>query len=468
MSKALTFNDRFRPVVAYVQKGSAAIVRHFERSNEVVAYSEAMIDPKKPLRSGAIIIFVTFFVFGTWAAFAPLDSAAVAPGVAVVESNRRIIQHLEGGIVDDILVQEGSKVKNGDVLVRLDDTRARAQVAILQNEVDNLLAMRARLVAERDGLSAPQFPAELLARDNDPEIKDLIEGQRSLFRVRAAAVGGQKLILEQRVQEYQEQITGTRALQQSKEAQLADIRDELNGLTGLLAQGYVTKSRVLALKREEARLQGEAGNHLAEIARSEQGIGEAKLQILQIEKAHQEEVAKELRDTETKIAEGRERLVTANDVMRRIDVASPVDGTVMNLQIHSKGGVVSPGQAMMEVIPDKDSIIVEVQISPTDVGTVHPGDQVTLHVNSVDARLAPMIFGTLETITADRMTDQRTGMPYYKGRVTISPEQLARLGNVQLHSGMSVEAMIKSGEQTALQYALKPLLNRMHRAFKER
>jgi HlyD family secretion protein/epimerase transport system membrane fusion protein len=465
MSKDLTVAGK---LAAYAQGRANAVSAYFDRADHAVPYSEQMIDPRRPLRIGALIILLTFGGLGVWACIAPIDSAAVAPGVVMVESNRRVIQHLEGGIVRDILVDEGSKVKAGDVLVRLEDIRAKAQSSILQSDLDSNLAVEARLVAERDGKPSITFPAELVDRIGPSGDRSMLSAQENLFRARIASIAGQKSILEQRIEQYREQIIGFQALQKSKEIQLATINDELSGLTGLLEDGYVTKSRVLALQREAARLQGETGDHIASIARAEQGIGEARLQIFQLEKTHQEEVAKELRDVQERVVEAREKVVAADDVLRRIDVIAPVSGTVLNLAIHTKGGVVAPGAAIMEIVPDNDTLVLEVQISPMDIDTVKVGDQVSLHISAVDTRLVPVIFGTLDNISADRVTDQRTGNAYYKGRVLISQDQLDRLGDHRLHSGMAVEAMIKRGEQSVLRYLMKPLIDSLSRSFKEK
>lgn len=456
------------PVSEFLKGRYSAVGTYFDRTGELGAYAEQMSDPRRPMWIGGVIIMVTFFGLGAWAAFAPLDSAAVAPGVVMVESNRRVIQHLEGGIVHDIRVQDGSVVKAGDVLISLDDTRVKAQVAILQQDLDSSLAIEARLLAERSGHAKVEFPQELTSRASDPMVKSAIDGQENVFQARKASMDGQKAILEQRIQQYKEQIVGLQALQKSKEIQTQTIKDELSGLEGLLEKGYVTKPRVLALQREAARLEGETGDHISAIARSEQGIGEAKLQIFQLEKSRQEDIAKELRDIQARIAESREKIVAADDVMRRIDLTAPVDGTVMNLQVHTKGGVVAPGAPLMEIVPAEDKLVIEAQISPMDIDTVHPGQEVAIHVSAVDSRLVPVINGTLETVSADRYTDQRTGMAYYKGRVTIPPDQIDRLGEHSLHSGMAVEAMVNRGQQTALHYMLRPLLQSLSRSFKEK
>jgi HlyD family type I secretion membrane fusion protein len=465
MNKQLTTTSK---LVAYAQDRANAVSAYFDKADHEVPYSEQMSDPRRPIRIGAVIIFLTFGVFGVWAAVAPIDSAAVAPGVVTVESNRRTIQHLEGGIVRDILVEEGQTVKAGDVLVRLEDTRARAQLNILDSDLDSNLAVEARLLAERDNLKEPVYPKELLDLVAVSHDDSMITGQTNLFHARMASIVGQKQILEQRIEQYKEQIVGLQALQKSKEVQLETIQDELHGLAGLLTDGYVTKSRVLALQREEARLKGEAGDHIASIARAEQGIGESKLQIYQLDKQHQEEVAKDLRDVQNKILEARQKVIAADDVVRRIDLVAPVNGTVFNLAAHTKGGVVAPGATIMEIVPDNDTLVLEVQISPLDIDTIHVGDQAAIHISAVDNRLTPVIYGTLDTISADRITDQRSGQSYYKGRVVIAQDQLDRLGEHKLHSGQAVEAMIKRGEQSVLRYLMKPLVDSLTHSFKEK
>lgn len=464
-NKQLTVTNK---LVAYAQDRANAISAYFDRADHAVPYSEQMSDPTRPIRIGGVIILVTFGVVGLWASIGQIDSAALAPGVVTVESNRRAIQHLEGGIVRDILVEDGQSVKAGDVLVRLEDTRARAQLNIFQSDLDSDLAIEARLAAERDNLKQPTYPKELLDRLAGNNNDQIIAGQNNLFQARMASINGQKQILGQRVEEYKEQIVGLKALQQSKEVQLNTIQDELHDISGLLEMGYVTKSRVMALQREQARLQGEIGDHIAAIARAEQGAGEAKLQAFQLDKQHQEEVAKELRDVQSRIVEARQKVVAADDVIRRIDLTAPVDGTVLNLAVHTKGGVVGPGATIMEIVPNNDQLVLDVQVSPLDIDSIHVGDKVGIHINAADSRLTPVIYGTLDTLSADRITDQRSGSSFYKGRVVIPQEQLDRLGDHKLHSGMVVEAMVQRGEQSVMHYLMKPLIDSLTRSFKEK
>ncbi len=440
----------------------------FARSDLNALDVGGLSDTHRPLVIGGIIIVVTFFGFGLWAAIAPIDSAAIASGFLTVQSNRRTIQHLEGGIVQEIFARDGMVVKAGDVLIRLDETRAKAQTDILLADLDSQIATEARLLAERDGQAAPVFPDELLQRQASPAISAILAGQRNVFDTRVASLNGQKSILEQRVGQFNEQISGLRALVTAKGTQARLINEELKDLSSLLERGYVTKTRVLALEREAARLEGERAEHIAAIARSEQGIGESRLQSFQLEKARQEEIARELRDVQARIAELRERMIASNDMLRRIDIIAPVAGTVMDLAVHTAGGVIAPGAPIMDIVPSNDVLVVEVQINPIDIDTIRPGSEVSLRISTADSRKTPVITGLLENISADRTVDQRTGIAYYKGRVVIPTEQRELLGDLTLRSGMQVETLINRGEQTALQYALKPLTDAFAKSFREK
>lgn len=422
---------------------------------------------RKPIMVGIIIIAVTFFGFGLWAAIAPIGSAAIAPGVIAVASGRQTIQHFEGGIVKQILVTEGDRVKADDILIRLDGTRSRAELALVEGQLFLAEATRARLMAERDGLPEPEFPADLREHANDPDVADIMAGQKNLFNARASVLNGQKSILEQQIAQYQQQIEGYRSIQASKISQLKLVKTELDDLSSLLTDGYVTKSRVLALQREEAQLSGESGQALAEMSRAQQGIGEANRQILQLQRQRQEDVSKDLRQTEGQLDDLRQRRIATADVVSRLDIRAPIDGTIANLNIHTVGGVISPSTILMEIVPDRDNLVVEAELNPRDIDTVRVGQQVSLRVATADARLTPVIYGNLEEISEDRVVTPN-GRGAYKVRITIPPNEVARLGDQKLHVGMPVEALITRGSTTALHYALKPLLDSLSKSFRER
>lgn len=435
----------------------------------------------RPLLLAGALICAVFGGVGAWSATAPIDSAVVAPGVIAVESDRRTVQHLEGGIVSEILVRDGSVVQEGQVLLRLDDTRVKAQEEVIRAERHAQLAIEARLIAEREDRSSISFPTAIVGRANtDKKLQEIMALQESQFVVRLTAIRGQRQILQQRVQQLEEQIVGLEALQKSKTRQASLIEDEIKMIEGLVKAGHVTRQRLLALQREQSRLDGEAADHVAAIAKARQQIGETQLQIMQLDNDRQQEIAKELREVQAKLFESAERLTMVEDQARRLDVVAPVDGVVMNLAFVTVGGVISPGATIATIVPVNDKLVVQAQISPGDVDSVHAGQIVHIRFTTVAAKQVPVVSGTLEYVSADRLvTDQKPGvtnsnMPavvpnaYYSGRVVVSRDELEKLDKIKLHAGMPVEVLITRGERTVFEYIMAPLSNNFARAFKER
>jgi len=422
---------------------------------------------RQTILAGAALLGLTFGGAGLWAATAPLDSAAIAPGVVVVSSNNKQIQHLEGGIVQSLQVAEGERVTAGDVLLVLDPTRARSQVDILRGQLDALLATEARLLAERDGLGAPRYPAPLADRATQADVQAIMAGQNNLFEARRLALEGQTTILQRRKAQAEEQIGGLTAQKQSQDRQIALIEDELKGLRELHTKGYAPKTRILALEREASRLLGERGERLGEIARVQQVIGETELQILQLRTNFLEQVATDLRETQTQLYDVRERLRAAEDVLARTVIRAPNAGTVVGLTVHTVGGVVPPGQTLAQVVPDQDELVIEARLQVTDIDAVRPGQEADIKFSAFKQATTPGVLGRVNTISADRMEDERTGMPYYAVRITVPEEERKRLDGLELLPGMPADAFIQTGEQTALQYLVKPLTAVIDRAFRE-
>jgi HlyD family type I secretion membrane fusion protein len=364
----------------------------------------------------------------------------------------------------------------------MDGTRAKASEEVVRGERDTQLASEARLVAERDDKPAPVFPPDLLARRGDRKVSEILKLQQTQFETRRTAIQGQRKILEQRVNELDEQIVGLKALQESKVRQSELIGEEMRMIEGLVKAGHVTRQRFLALQREASRLDGEAGDHISSIAKARQTIGETRLQIIQLDNDRQQEISKELRDVQAKLFEATEKLAMLEDQTRRLDVVAPVDGTVINLSYVTVGGVVPPGATIMNIIPSNDKVVVQAQISPHDIDTVHIGQSVNIRFATVSAKQLPVVQGKLEYVSADRLiADQRMGtagataaMPtlapnaFFTGRVTIDRDELAKLKGFTIHNGMPVEVLINRGERTVLQYIMAPLSNNFAQAFKER
>jgi len=425
-------------------------------------------NPRGWILAGFTTIVVAFGGFGTWAALASLDSAAIAPGVVVVETDRKSVQHLEGGLVKEILVRDGDRVEKRDVLIRLEDTHARAVYDIVRSELDGALAEESRLVAERDGADAVAFPQDLLTRSRTPKVRKALQGQRHLFTARRNALRGQVAILEKSIAQYREEIEGLRSQQAAREQQLTILADELKGLRKLLAQGSVPRNEVLAYERRIAELSGERGRFMADVARAEQGIGEARLRIGQLEKTAREEVVAELRDIQERIFGLEERLVAADDVLGRTEIRAPSSGIVMGMQAHTTGGVIAPAQEILQVVPVGDRLVIEARVDPIDIDDIAIGQQATVRLTAFKMRSTPIIVGTLINLSADRLVDEHSGTPYYLARIEVSKEELASLGDLQLQPGMPVEALIRTGARTALGYMLSPLTENIDLAFRER
>ena len=418
--------------------------------------------------TGMLIIIAAFGGFGAWAALALLDSAAIAPGVVVVESDRKSIQHLEGGLVKEIRVRDGDTVARGDVLVVLENTHSKALHEIVRGEIDAARTEVARLVAERDGREEIVFPDEILSRAHVTKVAEALQGQRNLFAARRTSLEGQVAILGQSIAQFREEIRGLRSEQLSREQQLNILQDELRGLRKLLKQGSVPRNEVLAYERKIAELSGEKGRFMADVSRAEQGIGEAKLRIAQLEKSVREEVVAKLREVQERIFGLEERLVAAEDVLGRTEVRAPTAGVVMGMRMHTTGGVVAPGQELLQVVPVGDRLVIEAHINPIDFDDVAVGQQATVCLTAFKLRSTPIIVGTLVNISADRLVDEHSGTPYYLARIEVPKEELESLGDLTLQPGMPVEALIKTGARTAFGYMISPLTDNMARAFKEK
>ncbi len=416
---------------------------------------------------GLVVVVILFGGIGTWAATAPLSSAAIAPGVVAVDTNWRTIQHLEGGIVAEIFVRDGDHVEKGDLLLRLEATRAEASITIIEGQLDLALATEARLIAERDGADQISFPAALTERHGQPEVAMIMSGQELLFIARRDSLAGQISILNQRIGQLRNQIEGLQVQQSASYGQIALIEQELEGLRQLYEEGYVTRSRILALERESERLRGERGEDLAAIAEAEAAIGEASLQILQLEKDLREKVVAELRDVQSEIFDLEQRQIGAADILNRIDVRAPASGTVLGLNAHTVGGVISPGDDIMNIVPEDDPLIIVARVQPNDIENVITGQTAEVRFSGLSQRDTPTLNGHVLTISADRLTDQQRSEDYYEARVVIPQDEIERLNDVELVPGMPAEVMILTGERTALNYILEPIQAGLNRSFRE-
>jgi HlyD family secretion protein len=417
---------------------------------------------------GAVVAFLALGV-GGWASTAEISGALIAQGSLVVDSNVKKVQHPSGGVVGEVRARDGDHVKAGDVLIRLDETVTRANLAIITKGLNELFARKARLSAERDGADAVAVPKELANRANDADVQEALASERKLFDLRRKARFGQKNQLQERIKQLQEQITGLTAQQDAKSKEMTIINQELQGVRDLWARNLVQISRLTSLEREEARLQGERGQLIASAAEAKGKIVETELQILQVDQEFTSDVAKELRETDSKIGEYVERKVTAEDQLKRTDIRAPQDGVVFQSTANTVGGVVTAGDPIMLVVPETDTLLVEAKVEPRDIDQVKLGQPVVLRFSAFNMRTTPELNGTVSRIAADTNSDQRTGQSYYLVRISMTAQEVERLGaGVKLTPGMPVEAFIQTGERTMISYLVKPLHDQLMRSFREK
>ncbi|MBD9625255.1 HlyD family type I secretion periplasmic adaptor subunit [Ensifer sp. ENS06] len=414
-----------------------------------------------------ISIAILLLGAGGWAVTSKLSGAVVGMGTVVVEGNVKRIQHREGGIVSEIRVRDGSEVKAGELLIRLDDTVTRANVAMVSKQIDQLTARSMRLTAERDISAVVVVPGELKKRLDQPEIADYVESERALFVARRETINGQKAQLQQRIGQLQQEADGLTARRSAKDDELRLIEQEVAGISILHDKGLMPFSRLAELQRMRAQLSGERGQLTAEIARAATRRTETELQILQLDQDRRSEVLTELRDVDNKLAELTEQQIAAKDQLKRVDILAPQDGIVHELAVHTVGGVIAPGETIMHVVPVNDSLVVEAKVQPADIDQLHIGQSVVLHFSAFNQRTTPEISGTITTIAANLSNNPQTGETWYSARIKIPKPELNRLGEFKLHAGMPVEAFIQTGERTALSYLVKPLTDQMKRAMRE-
>ncbi len=417
---------------------------------------------------GLAIVVVLAGGLGGWASTAEISGALIAPGQIVVESNVKKVQHPTGGVVGEVLARDGDLVKAGQVLVRLDDTVTKANLAIVTKNLDGLWARAARLQAEQQGLDKIVFPKSLLDRADDPEVKTVIASESKLFDVRVNSRIGQKAQLRERITQLNEEIAGLTAQEQAKDQEIALVEKELTGVRELYDKHLVQLSRLTTLERDAARLNGERAQYIASRAQAKGKITETELQIIQVDKDMVSDVSKDLRETNDKIGEYVERKVTAEDQLRRTDIRAPQDGMVLQSTVHTVGGVITAGDAIMTIVPQTDALRVEAKVNPQDIDKLQIGQKTLLRMSAFNQRTTPELNGVVTRVSPDVTTDQRTGQSYYTIRVSMPPEEIARLGDVRLIPGMPVEAFVQTGDRTMLSYLIKPLNDQLMRAFREK
>jgi HlyD family secretion protein len=417
---------------------------------------------------GLAVVVVLAGGLGGWASTAEISGALIAPGQIVVETNVKKVQHPTGGVVGELLTRDGDKVRAGQIVVRLDDTVTKANLAIVTKNLDAALARAARLQAEQRGLEGITFPPQLTDRDRDPDVATVMASESKLFEVRVNGRAGQKAQLRERVTQLNEEIAGLAAQEKAKDEEIALVQKELEGVRDLYNKRLIQISRLTTLERDSARLNGERAQYIASRAQAKGKITETELQIIQVDKDLVSEVSKDLRETNDKIGEFVERKVTAEDQLRRVDIRAPQDGIVEQTSVHTVGGVITAGDTIMLIVPQSDDLQVEAKVNPQDIDKLQVGQKTLLRLSAFNQRTTPELSGTVSRVSPDVTTEQRTGQSYYTIRVSMPPEEIARLGDVKLIPGMPVEAFVQTGNRTMMSYLMKPLHDQLMRAFRER
>ena len=420
------------------------------------------------LRTGLRILILAILLAGGWLVFMPLAGAVAVPGNLVVQSNVKAIQHPTGGVVAEIKVHNGMRVAAGDLLVRLDATQAQANLQMISKQLDELRARIARLTAERDGLDRPGIPPELKARSGEEAVRSLLSSEDSLFKARLTARTSQKDLLQGRVAQLTQEISGLEAQVASKAKQLELIGGEMSGVQDLYDKRLVPLARLTTLQRETARIEGERGQLTSAIAETKSKIGEAQLQIVRLDQDFRTDVVKELGETKGKEAELVERGVAAQDQLDRIEIRAPTSGVINQLSIHTVGGVIRAGDTIMEIVPDTDDLQIEARLQPNDIDQVRTGQKAFVRFSAFNQRLTPQLIGSVSYVSADTGHDQQTNAPYFTVRIALSEDELRRLGGLQLVPGMPAEVFMQTGSRTMMSYLLKPITDQLHRAFIER
>jgi HlyD family type I secretion membrane fusion protein len=421
-----------------------------------------------PILWGVALVAVFFVAFGGWAAQANLESAAIAPGVVSVENERKTVQHLEGGIVSTVYVREGDDVSLGQVLVSLDPTQAESQMEFVRSRYHAALALEARLMAERDGMDEITFPPELVSIADQPDVIKILESQREIARTRKALLSDRVRILEQGIAEYQEELKGLDGQIQSFASRIASLEEDQRGVAELAAKGLVPQVELRELDRRLSELDGDRSAVIGRVSQLRQSVTESRLKINELQTSHVTAVVEDLREVQGEVFELRERLRASADVLARTEIRAPIDGRVVSLGVHTKGGVVAPGAPILEIVPSDDALIIEARIDPRDIDVLQVGQPAHVRFTAFNQRVAPPVEGTLAYLSADAFVNEKLGTTFYVAKIHLDPDSVSSVfGGKPLLPGMETEVLILTGARTPLDYLLEPLTRSMTRAMRE-
>ncbi len=442
-------------------------------NNENPELNAEVPSPLKTSTRPIILVGLLGLIFGfggflAWAFWAPLDEGVVAPGEVTVVSHRKTIQHQYGGTIQEILVKDGDHVQEGQVLIRLNDAQPRANLANIRGEYYQALVLEDRLLAERSGADAIDFPQDVVAMKNHPDIAEQIHTQEELFNARRGALQSEINILKENIEGMREYVRRLEEVQASRAKQIKILRDEMKSLRELSDEGYYPRTKFLETERMLAEISGKRSEDLGNIARSKKAISEYKLTIVRRQQEFMRDVEAELSEVQTKLAALKDQYAATRDVLEKTEIKAPEDGTVVGLAVHTTGGVIMPGDRVMDIVPGDEELIVEAKVMTTDRNRVRENLKVDLRFTSFEVKKTPVIEGEVALVSADRFTDEATHIPYYQCRIRITKEGMRKLGDRKLQPGMPVQVVIKTGERTLMEYLVKPLVDRVSVSLKER
>ena len=424
-------------------------------------------NPSRPAKIGIAVLLLFVAVLAAWGALAPLSGAAIAGGNLQVEGKRQSVQHPYGGVVKRLLVKEGDSVVKGQVVLLLSETEPRAQLDVLLVEDAALKATEVRLIAERDGVAEPSFDAVLGEHRASRAAVQAAASERAIMTARRRQYESEAGALRQRIAQLEEQIRGSSARVEGAERQGASVGEELAGARQLAASGFTPKTRVLALERSAAQFEADRGSAMADTAKGRQAIGEAEIEIAKLDRQRMTEITNDLRTTQAKLAQLGPKIDAARDVLERTQVTAPATGAVVGLAVFTEGGVIQPGARVLDVVPSDNPLVVEARLRLSDINEVTPGRAADVRLTSIPRNERPTIRGEVMTVSADKLTDDRSGQGYYSIQVRLDADDVKKV-KLDLQAGMPVEIVMPTRARTLVDYLVSPLLDEMTGAFREK
>lgn len=425
------------------------------------------LEPRSIVTAGVLVILIAFFGVGGWIALAPLQGAVISRGEVKVDANRKTIQHLEGGIVKEIKVRDGDSVHAGQTLVVLEDVQSDAMVRVIRQQLDSENARSARLQAEKAGRGEVRFPLDLEARRRDPDVAEILTNEMAIFHSRYAALNDEIDLLKSQIRESRDELAGLEQQIEAETRAVALAQEELNINQALAEKKFVQNTRLLALKRQLAQLEADRGEHVANQSRVRQHVMDLELHVIDLQNQYRQKATDELEASTSKGQELLERVRPYEDAKVRRQINAPVEGTIVNLRVHTLGGVIAAGAPILDIVPKDSPLVIEGKVAISDINELRVGMQADIHLTAYKRRTTPLAKGTLVYVSADSLTSPEEKAPYYLIRVVADQHSLDQIGGVKLAPGMPADLYIRTRARTALEYLLEPVTQTLLKAFRE-